>query len=131
MSKKSSSRRTRRAASKRVNPHRAFDLAIRFLLSLTFALMAGFSFRGGLDRLHKLDATHIDAHVVAQGFSILAIGLYTLMIACLYILRLRPTNKFAGAWPCAAAILGGFLMSGLLLLNPRTDLPLAAQIAAS
>jgi protein-S-isoprenylcysteine O-methyltransferase Ste14 len=53
------------------------------------------------------------------------------MIACLYVLRLRPVSKFAGAIPCAAAILGGFLMSALLLLSPREDLPLWARITAS
>jgi protein-S-isoprenylcysteine O-methyltransferase Ste14 len=52
------------------------------------------------------------------------------MIACLYVLRLRPVSAFAGTFPCAAAILGGFLLSGLLLLGPRKDLPLAAEIAA-
>jgi protein-S-isoprenylcysteine O-methyltransferase Ste14 len=33
-------------------------------------------------------------------------------------------------WPRAAAFLGGFLMLSLLLLDQRTDLPLAAQVGA-
>jgi protein-S-isoprenylcysteine O-methyltransferase Ste14 len=110
---------------------RAIDLAIRFTLGLTFALSAGFYFQNALGEFHKLDPAHIDGKTLTFGLSILAIGLYTLMIACLYVLRLRPVSKFAGAWPCAAAILGGFLMSGLLLLRPRDDLPLSIQIAAS
>jgi protein-S-isoprenylcysteine O-methyltransferase Ste14 len=114
-----------------VDRRRAIDLAIRFTLALTFALSAGFYFKNALAQFHTLDPVHFDSKAFALGLSILAIGLYSLMIACLYVLRLRPVNKFAGAWPCAAAILGGFLMSGLLLLNPRTDLPLGAQIAAS
>ncbi len=114
-----------------MDAHRAFDLAIRFLLALTFALSAGFYFHNALDNFHGLNFKTPDPKMMAHALSILAIGLYTLMIACLYVLRLRPMNKFAGAWPCAAAILGGFLMSGLLFFSPRTDLPLAAQIAAS
>src|SRR5262249_3737233 len=108
-----------------------FDLVIRFALGMTFALSAGFYFKNALGRLQELNPKHFDIKIMASGLSIAAIGLYTLMIACLYVLRLRPVSKFAGAWPCAAAILGGFLMSGLLLLNPRTDLPLAVQVAAS
>src|ERR1700686_5255522 len=62
--------------------------------------------------------------------STLVIALFTLTIACLYVLRLRPKNKFSGVWPCAAAVLGAYLIFGLLLLNPRTDLPLPVQVAA-
>jgi protein-S-isoprenylcysteine O-methyltransferase Ste14 len=60
-----------------------------------------------------------------------AICLYTLMIAVLYILRLRPQKRSTGIAPSAAAILGGFLMSALLFFSPREDLPLWALIAAS
>ena len=118
------------AAMQSQTEHRAIDLAIRALLSLTFAFSAGVCFKNAIHLLQSVDPGQIDLHMLGRALSVLAIGLYTLMIGCLYVLRLRPASRAAGAWPCAAAILGGFLMSGLLLLNPRGDLPFAAQIAA-
>ncbi len=109
----------------------AVDLLIRFTLALTFAFMAGLYFKNAIEALSGLRVNSEDSKALVQAISIFAIGLYTLMIACLYILRLNPVSRFAGAWPCAAAILGGFLMSALVLLRPRTDLPIAVQIAAS
>ena len=53
------------------------------------------------------------------------------MIACLYVVRLKPISKFAGIVPCVAALSGGFLMSALLLFSPRDDLPLWALGLAS
>jgi protein-S-isoprenylcysteine O-methyltransferase Ste14 len=114
----------------RIGRHRLIDLAIRFALGITFAFSAGVCFKSGLTQLMAASWDHLAPHLLARSCSILAIGLYSLMIGCLYILRLRPVNRASGAFPCAAAILGGFLMSGLLFLNPRTDLPLALQLAA-
>ncbi len=85
----------------------------------------------GIAGLQNIDFTNPQPHEVGHILSVFAIGLYTLMIGCVYILRLRPVSKFAGAIPCAAAILGGFLMSALLLFAPRDDLPLWARIIAS
>lgn len=130
VSSRRSAARSARPRAKHDRRH-AIDLAIRFALALTFALSAGFYFRNAFGQFHRLDPAHLDGKTLAFGLSILAIGLYTLMIACLYVLRLQPISKFAGVWPCAAAILGGFLMSGLLFFSPRTDLPLSIQIAAS
>ena len=107
-----------------------FDLLIRFALGITFALWAGICLWGGIAGLREVDLAHPQPHEVGHILSVLAIGIYTLMVACLYVVRLRPVNKFAGAIPCAAAILGGFLMSGLLLLSPREDLPMWARLVA-
>ena len=106
------------------------DLCVRALLGLTFAFSAGICFRSSIEQFQNLDFDHLDAQLFSHALSVLAIGLYTLMIACLYALRLRAKGRASGAFPCAAAILGGFLMSGLLLLNQRPDLPLYAQVAA-
>ena len=108
-----------------------FDLLIRFALGLVFALSAGFYIRNGITEWSHIDPAHPQAHRLAHIVSIFAIALYTLMIACLYVARLRPVSKFAGAVPCAAAILGGFLMSGLLFFSPREDLPLWALLVAA
>ncbi|MGB9153551.1 MAG: hypothetical protein WCD70_10745 [Alphaproteobacteria bacterium] len=106
------------------------DLLIRFALGLTFALWAGICLRGGIAGLRAVDLDHPQPHQIGHILSVFAVGLYTLMVACLYVVRLRPVSKFAGAIPCAAAILGGFLMSGLLLLSPREDLPMWARLVA-
>jgi len=110
--------------------HDMIDLGIRAALGLTFAFSAGVCFKNALAQFQGVDFAHFDATLFSHALSVLAIGLYTLMVACLYALRLRAQSQFAGAWPCAAAILGGFLMSGLLLLNQRPDLPLAIQVLA-
>ncbi|MDR3450955.1 MAG: isoprenylcysteine carboxylmethyltransferase family protein [Alphaproteobacteria bacterium] len=106
------------------------DLAIRFALGLTFAFSAGVCFKHGVEGWRALQQPGADPQQFGHVLSVLAIGLYTLMIACLYVLRLQPVSKFAGAIPCAAAILGGFLMSALLLLSPRDDLPVWARVLA-
>jgi protein-S-isoprenylcysteine O-methyltransferase Ste14 len=117
--------------AKILNRRYLFDLAIHFALGLTFAFSAGVCLHSSLVGLHKIDFSNPAPGEIGHILSVFVIGLYTLMIACLYVLRLRPVSKFAGAIPCAAAILGGFLMSALLLLSPREDLPLWARIVAS
>jgi protein-S-isoprenylcysteine O-methyltransferase Ste14 len=106
------------------------DLAIRFSLGLTFALAAGTYLHGGLAAWGKIDWANPQPHQIGQAISVVVIGLYTLMIACLYVVRLRPVSAFAGAIPCAAAILGGYLMAALLFLSPREDLPLGVRVFA-
>lgn len=106
-----------------------FDLLIRFLLALTFAVSAGIYFQNGWSQLAHNDTSEI--RFILKAFSMIMIGLYTLIVAILYVVRLQPINKFAGIGPCAAAILGGFLMSGVFLLTPRNDLPLGIEILAS
>lgn len=116
--------------SQKLSRHDLIDLGIRALLGLTFAFSAGVCFKKAIAQFQNLDLDHLDAHLFSHALSVMAIGLYTLMVACLYALRLKAKSRSAGALPCAAAILGGFLMSGLLLLNPRPDLPLIVQVAA-
>jgi protein-S-isoprenylcysteine O-methyltransferase Ste14 len=116
--------------SSRLNRHDLIDLGIRAVLGLTFAFSAGVCFKSSIAQFQDIDFDHIDSHLFSHALSVLAIGLYTLMVACLYVLRLRPKSTLSGAGPTAAAILGGFLMSALLFLNQRTDLPLAVQVLA-
>ena len=110
--------------------HQWIDLGIRAVLGLTFAFSAGVCFKNAIDQFQDIDFDNPNAHLFSHALSVLAIGLYTLMVACLYALRLSPKKTASGAGPAAAAILGGFLMSALLFLNQRTDLPLEVQILA-
>jgi protein-S-isoprenylcysteine O-methyltransferase Ste14 len=110
---------------------RWIDIGIRIVLGLFFAFSAGIYCKNAAAVLRGIDLAQSDVTTMVHGLSIFAAGLYTLMIACLYVLRLRPVNKFAGWWPSFASIFGGFLMFGLVWFKPRMDLPLAAQLAAS
>jgi len=116
----------------KIEKHRQhLDLLIRFALGLTFALAAGAYIKGAYSSWVSIDFSDPQPHQIGHALSVFAIGLYTLMIACLYALRLPARNKFAGIGPSAAAILGGFLMSGLLFFSPREDLPTWALITAA
>ncbi len=107
------------------------DIVIRIFLALFFAFTAGIYCKNAGAQLHGIDMDHINAANIAMGLSIFAGGLYTLLIACLYVLRLRPVNKFAGLGPAIAALLGGFLMFGIVWFKPRTDLPVSVEFLAS
>ena len=107
------------------------DFCIRATLGLVFAFEAGICCKKALIQLEGINFRQIDAHLLSGALAMLAIGLFYSLVAFLYAVRLRPIRRSLGAWPRAAAILGGFLLSGLLLLNQRTDLPVAAQVAAS
>ena len=111
--------------------HDLIDFGARAALGLSFAFYAGACFNKSLAEFGTVDVSRFDAHGFSQALAVLAIGLYALTVACLYALRLRPIRRTPGAWPSAAALLGGFMMFGLLLLDRRTDLPLAAQLSAS
>ncbi len=102
------------------------DLLVRFALGLVFAFWAGACLKSGIAGLQKIDFGNLQLRQIGQILSVFTIGSYMLVIACLYALRLRPVSKFMGVLPCATAILGGFLLSALLLLRPREDLPLWA-----
>jgi protein-S-isoprenylcysteine O-methyltransferase Ste14 len=106
------------------------DLGVRTILGLTFAFSAGVCFKNAMAGFQTIDFDHLDTRMLSHALSMLAISLYALMVGCLYALRLRVKSRASGAWPCAAAILGSFLMSGLLVFNPRDDLPLTIQILA-
>jgi protein-S-isoprenylcysteine O-methyltransferase Ste14 len=108
-----------------------YDASVRGLLSAFFALSAGVYFRNAIHTWRDVIETGFTMAGFVHGLSNIAVTCYVLMIACLYILRRKPVNKFAGIWPSIAALLGGFLIMALVLLEPRNDLPLDVQILGS
>jgi protein-S-isoprenylcysteine O-methyltransferase Ste14 len=108
-----------------------FDALGRAALGLIFAFDAGVCFNRALALLWAGAVVEGDVRLLSQAVAVLSIGSFALMVACLYAVRLPPIRTAVGIYPRAAAILGGFLMCGLLLFNPRADLPLAASVAAS
>jgi hypothetical protein len=98
------------------------DFGARAALGLAFAFHAGVCFNKAFGTFPTMDLGRLEVHALGQTLSGLSIGSYSLTVACLYALRMRPIRKASGVWPCAAAILGGFLMLALLLLDQRTDL---------
>ena len=109
---------------------RGADLAVRAALALVFGIAAAGYLRGAWDGFAAVDWQHPQPREIGHALSVLAVCLYTTMIAGLYVVRLPPVSRFAGVWPCVAALLGGFMMAGLLWLEPRRDLPLMAQLAS-
>ena len=107
------------------------DIAVRVILGLFFAFSAGLYCKNAAQSLRDIDMSHISVASLSHGLSIFAAGLYTMMIACLYVLRHRPINRFVGIGPSLAALAGGFLMIGLIWFKPRTDLPLEVEVIAS
>ena len=103
------------------------DLGVRAGLGLVFTFAAGASFSRALAELHSLDFGRLDAQTAGEALAVMTIGLYSMTVACLYAVRMPAIGRASGAKPIAAALLGSFLMYGLLLLDRRTDLPLAAQ----
>lgn len=111
--------------------HSRIDLAIRLVLVAAFAFWAASCFKGGIDLVRQTDFTHPSGVQIGRLLSVLSIGLFTLMYAIVYAIRLKPVSKFPGLVPCAVAIAGGFMMLSLALFTPRTDLPLWAQALAA
>jgi len=106
------------------------DLGVRAGLCLVFSFSAGMSFNRALAELHSTAFAPVDAQLLSKILATLAIGLYSAMVAGLYAVRLPAIRRASGVQPVAAALLGSFLMYGLLLLNRRTELPLAAHATA-
>lgn len=108
-----------------------FDVLTRFVLGTVFAFTAGTCIRKGILEAQSFNFADLHAYQLGKLLSIFAIGLYTMMIACLFAIRRRPINRAMGVWPAVAAILGGFLTSALLWLGPNEALPLWARALAS
>jgi len=107
------------------------DIFVRTTLAIFFAFSAGIYYRNALAQLNAADMSQINAASVSLGFSIFTSALFTMMIACLYVLRHRPKNKFVGWWPSFAAILGGFMMFGLVWFPPNDELSIEWRVTGS
>ena len=107
------------------------DIGIRIVLGVFFGLFAAANYTAVVDLWRGTDLAHLDLAGVSHMLSVLSVGAYALMITFLYVVRLRPVNRLAGFWPAATAVLGSFLMYGLLLLKPRNDLSPDVRIFAS
>ncbi|HUY68164.1 MAG TPA: isoprenylcysteine carboxylmethyltransferase family protein [Alphaproteobacteria bacterium] len=106
-------------------PHAWIDIPIRGIAALFFAFAAGIYFKNAF---HEINWSHISASPLIDALSIVAVGLYTFMLACLYVIRLNPINKFAGVLPTITALAGCFLVSALLILPPRFGLPISIKL---
>jgi protein-S-isoprenylcysteine O-methyltransferase Ste14 len=107
------------------------DIVSRLALGLSFAGVAGAYLSNAVVLARQVELPHADPVRLVDLLSVGAISLFTLLVAWLFLIRLRPVRKSEGIWPRAAAILGGFLTFGLLLLPRHVDLPLAAKLVSS
>lgn len=107
------------------------DLIIRALAGSLFAVSAGAGFRAGLAHLQGFNLAQPSLEVLGKSLASFSMGIYGVMIAILYVARLRTRSKSAGVAPSLAAFLGAFLLFALLLVGPCKALPSWAQILAS
>jgi protein-S-isoprenylcysteine O-methyltransferase Ste14 len=108
-----------------------YDVIIRVIAGTFFAFFAGASLRTGFMHLKGLDLAHPDLEVLGKSLSVFSIGFYGIMVAMLYVVRLRSCSKSAGIVPSMAALLGGFVLFALLLIGPCETLPLWARMVSS
>jgi protein-S-isoprenylcysteine O-methyltransferase Ste14 len=115
------------------NPHKSSskDIIIRSLAGVLCAFSAGGYWRAGLAHVEGFDLTDPNLEVLGKSLSFFSIGFYWVMIAILYVMRLRTTSRFAGMAPSMAAFLGSFMFFALLLIGPCKALPSWAQILSS
>jgi protein-S-isoprenylcysteine O-methyltransferase Ste14 len=109
----------------------ALDLLIRLALGLGFTLLGAGYLHNTATLAQQIDFAHPDPAMLADAISLGAITISTVLTAWLFVVRLKPVRKSDGLWPRAAALLGGFLMMGLLLLPRQPELPLTAKIVSS
>jgi protein-S-isoprenylcysteine O-methyltransferase Ste14 len=105
------------------------DLIVRVVLAMLFAIGAGLDFNAAAVQFRKLDLSTIDPQIFSRGLSVAAIGLYTVTMAVLYVVRLEVKKTAAGTLPSVSAILGACLLSSLLLIK-QPDLPSWLQTIA-
>jgi len=108
----------------------ADDLLVRVTAGLAFAIYAGYCLDIGFVRLQSVDLASIQPHQIGRVLAVFSVAIYNMIIAVLYGLRLRPVSKSLGIIPGITALVGGFMLSSLLLLNPRENLPLGVLAVA-
>lgn len=113
-----------------LSPRQIIETVLRYTLGLVFALAAAAYFRSSLSAFEAIDFDNPEVRQIQNALSIFVVGLYTALIAFIYMIRLRPVSKFPGVFPTVAALLGGFLMTAFLLLDRREDLPSAFYLVA-
>jgi protein-S-isoprenylcysteine O-methyltransferase Ste14 len=104
------------------------DIIIRVVAGAYFSFNAGTCFRIGITQLQGFDLMHPNYDVLGKALSVFSIGLYGLMITILYVVRLRKSSEWAGLVPTIAALLGAFLLYGLVFIGPCENLPSWARI---
>lgn len=98
---------------------------------MAFALWAANCFQNVTELTWQINFAHPQSAQIGRLMSVSSIGLFTLMYAVVYAIRLKPVSKFPGFIPCAVAIIGSFIMLSLALFAPRADLPLWARALAA
>lgn len=82
----------------------------------------------GIKHLKGFDPQLPQIYFVSNALSGISMGLFSLTIAGLYVVRLPAVSKFAGTFPAIASILGAYMMWPLIVIGPCKDLPLWASI---
>jgi protein-S-isoprenylcysteine O-methyltransferase Ste14 len=116
---------------KEVEPARLIDMAMRAALGVGFAWIAGLYARNAIGVAGRIEWAAPSLSLAAEALSIAVIAAFTILMAWLFVVRLRPLRKAHGMWPRFAALVGGFLNFTLLLLPRSADMPIAAKLLSS
>lgn len=110
---------------------RRLEALTRVVPAVAFGWMAaGYLSAGGTFFFRHIDAPLAPA-TLANLVSILSIAGYNILIAWLFVVRLRPMAKSEGWMPRAVALAGGFLPLALVALPRDADLSVAAKFLSS
>ena len=104
------------------------DYIIRCLVGGYFAFSAWVCLQYGIKHLKGFDPEFPQLYFISNALSGFSMALFSLVIAVLYVVRLRAVSKFAGTFPAIASILGAYMPGALILIGPCKDLPLWARI---
>ncbi|NMW22172.1 MAG: isoprenylcysteine carboxylmethyltransferase family protein [Chlorobiaceae bacterium] len=104
------------------------DVIIRSLVGGYYAFSAVVCLQYGIKHLKGFDPQLPQIYSVSNALSGISMGLFSLTIAGLYVVRLPAVSKFAGTFPAIASILGAYMMWPLIVIGPCKDLPLWASI---
>jgi protein-S-isoprenylcysteine O-methyltransferase Ste14 len=107
------------------------DIIIRSFAGTLCAFAAGTNFRAGLRHLAGFDLAHPSVEVFGASLSSFSVGFYWVMVAILYVVRVRNESRFAGVIPSLVALLGSFMLLALLLIAPCKELPSWARILSN
>jgi len=110
---------------------RGYDRLLRLAVALWFLLLAINTVRNIAQSVAVIAASGPDALAVARLVSHICLFLFVTLIAGLTLLRARPLAQAAGLQPRLSALLGCYLVYGLVFLPPNAQLGVGLHVLSA